>query len=846
MLKQEQFMQAFYAAKGAYALDAGGGFLKHLGYEFVEGGIWTIEETGLKAALYSDSSGHYILAFCGTEGAQDWYQNLGSMGFDQWDHARSLISETLGHRLSENSNFESLTITGHSLGGGLSQYAAYDLVGGGVLAAEQIKLVTFNALGAVLGLEQEYGEVDKERLSGASIYHYFEPSDLVVKLSEHLGGQTANYHLINSSQTQFFLDAHVMSTIEAQIDSAEIQLDAQANIDYFNLQGLLPLIQALASGANSWFGGEEQEASELEAVARLFAVLPGITAIEAFPLKPQAYGALRDWVLDNVLETKYGVEDANERSSMVFSLGAALGGVSAAFQASGLATVLELASQFSASFLEYLYASNDDPDLSTPAKDILVHSMFSLLSGAELNAHGVLSGGQISRDEVQGILDHAAPHEATRYREVVAPLADILGMSFNDSLEGYIEFHHALLDQGLHFAHVSDASRLSQEQISHWLNYQGHLDMDGRLARFSVMHNLPFILMGPENETQISEEIRFSPRYAQDTYSEAYWQDRLDFYQLTLSRNQSNLPYGKGGSAKYALYEDLDSGLISKNYYFADSVSAIKFGSEGDDLSGLTGGAYDDRLYGGGGDDILVGAQGDDYLEGGAGNDSYHFSSGDGWDYISDVEGSNAIVINGTALTKLEKVSGSETLYLNALDESDQRKYLETPVGFSIISATGSDAIHILGGSEFSDFGIEVTAEEPSTAPESGDLIIGNGIDIIDPLTGLMHEAWPASWAINSGAGYNNRIVYDANIFDQVLGHDMAWGFWGAGGHDRLYGGEHADTLRGGLGDDILLGELGADSLYGQQGNDVLSGGGWGGHLGRRPRIRCAFRWSRQ
>ncbi|WP_197469723.1 hypothetical protein, partial [Oleiphilus sp. HI0117] len=99
------------------------------------------------------------------------------------------------------------------------------------------------------------------------------------------------------------------------------------------------------------------------------------------------------------------------------------------------------------------------------------------------------------------------------------------GENVEDGLKGYIDFHHTLLSQGIHFSTVADARGVDREQLEHWLNQSGYFDLDARLARYSVINNLPFILMGPELASAVSSEIRESDRYAKDTYSEPYWVD---------------------------------------------------------------------------------------------------------------------------------------------------------------------------------------------------------------------------------------------------------------------------------------------------------------------------------
>ncbi|WP_369823097.1 hypothetical protein, partial [Oleiphilus sp. HI0128] len=86
----------------------------------------------------------------------------------------------------------------------------------------------------------------------------------------------------------------------------------------------------------------------------------------------------------------------------------------------------------------------------------------------------------------------------------------------------------------------------------------------------------------------------------------------------------------------------------------------ILFGREGEDV--LDGGKGNDHLHGGTGNDFLVG---------GADNDTYHFTQGHGYDRIEDTEGINTLIIGGRTITALEKVSGTEDSYKNALDEND-------------------------------------------------------------------------------------------------------------------------------------------------------------------------------
>ena len=99
--------------------------------------------------LKRDDASEYIFAFRGTEGsAQDWYTNL-TLGSSQWNENKDDIFARLSS-IGENESNAIIHFTGHSLGGALAQYAAYEYrSANGPL---DFDLVTFNALGAELAL----------------------------------------------------------------------------------------------------------------------------------------------------------------------------------------------------------------------------------------------------------------------------------------------------------------------------------------------------------------------------------------------------------------------------------------------------------------------------------------------------------------------------------------------------------------------------------------------------------------------------------------------------------------------------------------------------------------------
>jgi len=96
-------------------------------------GFLDIATNGLKAIALTDGQGRIVIGFAGTEGIQDACSDIG-LGWSQWDSARDFILPYLDQ---EDSSIKEIHFTGHSLGGALAQYAAYEfwLENGGSLRA---------------------------------------------------------------------------------------------------------------------------------------------------------------------------------------------------------------------------------------------------------------------------------------------------------------------------------------------------------------------------------------------------------------------------------------------------------------------------------------------------------------------------------------------------------------------------------------------------------------------------------------------------------------------------------------------------------------------------------------
>ncbi|MGO1540691.1 MAG: hypothetical protein ACTHZI_09000 [Luteimonas sp.] len=137
-------------------------------------------DTGFRAGIYSDGDGNYVLAYAGSNEAQDWTganlrQGLGWQS-EQYDQAVQLA------QFADEAYGDDLVITGHSLGGGLAATASF---------ATGNTAVTFNASGVHdntienLGLDVDAAKADAE---GGQIRRYNVDGDPLTTLQEDTWG----------------------------------------------------------------------------------------------------------------------------------------------------------------------------------------------------------------------------------------------------------------------------------------------------------------------------------------------------------------------------------------------------------------------------------------------------------------------------------------------------------------------------------------------------------------------------------------------------------------------------------------------------------------------------------
>lgn len=250
----------------------------------------------------------------------------------------------------------------------------------------------------------------------------------------------------------------------------------------------------------------------------------------------------------------------------------------------------------------------------------------------------------------------------------------------------------------------------------------------------------------------------------------------------------------------------------------------------------LTGLGGTDHLIGGDKNDTLIGGTGDDRLEGGAGFDTYYYNNGDGTDQIEDSDAKGRIIFNGRLL-----VGGVN----NANDPANT--YRSQDGGFTYVLAGGhlivNGVLTVNADFESGQFGIELF----------------EGPDIPSYENGLQTQRYYVETGFTPDGQITNStnvILFGSDLSDdlgQFLSsyreNDQIFGYGGSDfmaaglGHDRVYGGDGNDRILGGIyfvtqwpelftdsidsldGDDYLDGENGNDSIAGLAGNDRLFGG---------------------
>ena len=266
-----------------------------------------------------------------------------------------------------------------------------------------------------------------------------------------------------------------------------------------------------------------------------------------------------------------------------------------------------------------------------------------------------------------------------------------------------------------------------------------------------------------------------------------------------------------------------------------------------------------DRVQGTAQHDAIVGLEGDDLIDAGAGGDV--ILGAFGGDFILGGDGNDAI--RGGGYVGSGSYFGGQTASFGATP----LKWINAPYGGSE-SAWAYVALPVDGDLQWSGIGFGgLTAYSGNLDTDGGDFIDGGaGDDLVygdggqDLILGGAGEDRLHGGAGDDrmlGEGGNDELRGDyvpdggvpvaggaqdqgADVIDGGDGDDRIWGagrgdaLYGGAGNDRIWGDDEVvdldpsyhgdDLLDGGVGDDQLAGQGGNDALYGGTGDDVLVG----------------------
>jgi hypothetical protein len=143
------------------------------------------------------NTGFYAVGFSGPEqtiitirGSEDRLDIISDadLGIPQYSRYRAPLIDYIGANLLGGH----VTLTGHSLGGGVAQYLGYDAAREFSGFRQRLAVHTHNALGAVAGLIRLNGTYDAPALEGVAVRNYRHPLDVVSRIGGQAGGNVFN------------------------------------------------------------------------------------------------------------------------------------------------------------------------------------------------------------------------------------------------------------------------------------------------------------------------------------------------------------------------------------------------------------------------------------------------------------------------------------------------------------------------------------------------------------------------------------------------------------------------------------------------------------------------------
>lgn len=140
--------------------------------------------TGFDAvAFVNHAAQKLIIAIRGSDSAVDFIADA-NLGIAQYLANRDVLVNYAGSFIASYG----ITVAGHSLGGGLSQYLAYDLALSFPDRRDRLSVQTHNAFGGILGITRIHGQYDPAVLDGVTVRNFRHADDPVSRIGGQAGG----------------------------------------------------------------------------------------------------------------------------------------------------------------------------------------------------------------------------------------------------------------------------------------------------------------------------------------------------------------------------------------------------------------------------------------------------------------------------------------------------------------------------------------------------------------------------------------------------------------------------------------------------------------------------------
>lgn len=145
-------------------------------------------QTGFDAVAFVNIEAQkLIVAIRGSTNAVDFVADA-NLGIAQYLANRQALLSYVGSYIATFG----VTIAGHSLGGGLGQYLAYDVALTFPDGRKRLSLQTQNGFGGILGIIRMHGTYDPAVLAGVTVRNFRHPDDPVSRIGGQAGGGVIN------------------------------------------------------------------------------------------------------------------------------------------------------------------------------------------------------------------------------------------------------------------------------------------------------------------------------------------------------------------------------------------------------------------------------------------------------------------------------------------------------------------------------------------------------------------------------------------------------------------------------------------------------------------------------